>query len=485
MKENELKIGAAYIRVSSDDQLEYSPESQLKAIRDHAKRAGFVIPEEYVFQDEGISGKSASRRPGFRLMIATAKEGRTAPFDAIFVWKYSRFARNQEEAIMYKNLLRRRGVEVVSITEPSTDSPFSSLIERIIEWMDEYYLINLAGEVRRGMKEKAARGEAMGTAPFGYTVKNKSFVPNEHAPTVRYIFERYAGGAGLRELAVELGEKGVRTRRGNRPDNRWVSYILSNPTYIGKIRWSTEGHANYDRANFDGSNVLLADGKHPAIIGPELWEQVQARLKERDVEPKNINARRPNIYMLRGLMRCGDCGSTLTYNRRYNALQCHRYSKGQCAVSHFLSLDKANPAVLEYLEDLVESGDFLFTPAPAPREAPARDWDALIRSEESRLSRARSALLDGVFTTEEYRDIKAGIEATLERLRAGRDKDAASAPAAPDPAVCRAKLLDVLQIIKDPTQTELYKNKALRSIIDRIVYNKPSGTMDIYFTPNL
>ena len=483
--DNAIRIGAAYIRVSSDDQLEYSPESQLKAIRDYAKRIGFVIPEEYVFQDEGISGKTASRRPGFRLMVATAKEGRTAPFDAIFVWKYSRFARNQEEAIMYKNLLRRRGVDVVSITEPSTDSPFSTLIERIIEWMDEYYLINLAGEVRRGMREKATRGEAMGTAPFGYTCRGKTYEPNKNAPTVRYIFERYANGAGLRELARELGDKGVRTRRGNLPDNRWISYILSNPTYIGKIRWSTEGHANYDRANYNGDNVLLVDGRHPAIIDQDLWQRVQDRLSTRQTEPKNLGKRNPHIYMLRGLVRCGNCGATLTYVRANNSLQCCKYNRGQCGVSHHLDLGKANRAVIDYLENLVQTGNFLFSPAPAPATAPARDWDALIRAEESRLSRARSALLDGVFSSDEYRDIKVGIESTLARLRAGQAKDADSAPALPDPATCRAKLLDVLQIVKDPTRTELEKNKALRSIIDRIVYNKPSGNLDIYFTPTL
>ncbi|MBQ6756481.1 MAG: recombinase family protein [Oscillospiraceae bacterium] len=40
-----LKIAAAYVRVSTDDQLEYSPDSQLKIIREHAKRDGYVIPE--------------------------------------------------------------------------------------------------------------------------------------------------------------------------------------------------------------------------------------------------------------------------------------------------------------------------------------------------------------------------------------------------------------------------------------------------------
>ena len=133
-----LKIAAAYIRVSTDDQIEYSPESQLKAIRDHATREGYLIPEEFIFRDEGISGRTADKRPAFRLMIAQAKEGKAPPFEAIFVWKWSRFARNQEESIMYRKLLRKRGVDVISISEPSTDSPFSSLIESIIAWMDEH-----------------------------------------------------------------------------------------------------------------------------------------------------------------------------------------------------------------------------------------------------------------------------------------------------------------------------------------------------------
>lgn len=478
-----VKIAAAYIRVSSDDQLEYSPDSQLKAIRDYAKRDGYFVPDEYVFQDDGISGKSAEKRPGFRLMIATAKEGKKPPFGAIFVWKYSRFARNQEEAIMYKNLLRRRGVDVRSISEPSTDSPFSSLIERIIEWMDEYYLINLAGEVRRGMKEKATRGEAMGTAPFGYTVKDKSFIPNENAATVRYIFERYASGAGFRDLAQELGEKGVRTRRGNLPDNRWVQYILGNPTYIGKIRWSTEGHANYSRANFDDANVLTVDGQHEPIIDQELWDRVQQRLKERNTDLKYVRRKNPRVFMLKGLLRCGDCGATLVHLAiAAPSLQCHRYAKGQCHVSHSITLAKANAAVIEYLENCVATGQFRFAPQEPALSRVTRDWDGLIRSEENRLLRARNALLDGALTSGEYKEIKLDISDNISRLRAGQAEELAARPAPPDPEVFKAKVLDVLHVIKSDEADEAEKNKALRSIIDRIVYNKPEGTFDFYFT---
>ena len=94
---------AAYIRVSSERQDEYSPDSQIKLIREYAKKNDFDVPDEYVFFDDGISAKTAQKRTQFNNMIALAKE-KEPPFKAILVWKFSRFARNQEESIVYKNI---------------------------------------------------------------------------------------------------------------------------------------------------------------------------------------------------------------------------------------------------------------------------------------------------------------------------------------------------------------------------------------------
>ena len=123
-----LKIGAAYIRVSDERQDEYSPDSQLKKIREFAAKEGTTIPDDYVFYDDGISGKSVEKRDEFNRMIALAKE-KTRPFHRIYVWKFSRFARNQEESMVYKNLLRKKGVSVVSVSEPIPEGHFGSLIE--------------------------------------------------------------------------------------------------------------------------------------------------------------------------------------------------------------------------------------------------------------------------------------------------------------------------------------------------------------------
>ena len=147
------KKACAYIRVSDERQDEYSPDSQRKRIQMYAQQHNLLLLPEDIFYDDGISARKAENRTAFQQMIARAKHP-SHPFDVILVWKFSRFARNQEESIVYKNLLRKNGIEVISVSEPIADDPFGALIERIIEWMDEYYLVNLSSEVRRGMAEK-------------------------------------------------------------------------------------------------------------------------------------------------------------------------------------------------------------------------------------------------------------------------------------------------------------------------------------------
>ena len=166
---NSFKKAALYIRVSTHSQEELSPDSQKRLLLDYAEKNHFLVEEQWIFQENGISGRTADKRPQFQQMIASAKSD-SHPFDAILVWKFSRFARNQEESIVYKSMLRGKyGVDVISISEPIMEGPFGSLIERIIEWMDEFYSIRLSGDVSRGMTEKALRGGYQSRPPLGIT----------------------------------------------------------------------------------------------------------------------------------------------------------------------------------------------------------------------------------------------------------------------------------------------------------------------------
>ena len=102
-------------------------------------------------------------------MIAHTRQNRS--FSVVLVWKFSRFARNRKDAVVFKSLLKRYGVRVISINELATDTPTGRLMEVLIETLDEFFSANLAQDTLRGMRESASRGFFLSSrAPFGYTL---------------------------------------------------------------------------------------------------------------------------------------------------------------------------------------------------------------------------------------------------------------------------------------------------------------------------
>ena len=472
-----MKIAAAYLRVSTEEQDEYSLDSQLKMIREYANKNDYIVPDEYVFVDDGISGRTAKKRNAFQSMIAQAKE-KDRQFEAILLWKFSRFARNQEESIVYKAMLRKLGVSVISISEPLPDGPFASLIERIIEWMDEFYSIRLAGEVKRGMQEKASRGEPVAPAPFGYRMEDNRLIPDEKAPIVREVFSMYAAGRGQMDIARCLGDRGVRANRGTRPENRFIEYMLNNPVYIGKIRWSKEGRTASKR-KYDDENIVVYDGKHEPIISEGLWQTVQNRLsQEKKMYRPRTRRNEPIAWMLKGLVHCSNCGSTLCYQSAAGSIQCYKYAHGQCTKSHAISVVKINRIVIETLENAVDTLSFNMEPRNVKTAAAGSDAERLIKLEERKLVRVQEAYEAGIDDIDEYANKKRKIQAEIERL-----KKLMPAPEAKtfDKIEFAKKVSSVLRQIKSPDVSETAKNEALRTIISKIVYNKSAQNLDIYF----
>lgn len=476
-----MKTAAAYIRVSTDDQIEYSPESQLKAIRKYAKEHDLILPEEFVFIDEGISGRKADKRPSFQRMIGTAKL-KPKPFDVILLWKFSRFARNRQDSIVYKSMLRKQcGIDVVSISEQLGEDNTSILIEALIEAMDEYYSLNLAEEVKRGMNEKFSRGGVVSQPPFGYQVQGGVFVPDAaNAPIVQMIYSDYLSGMGARQIAAKLNDMGIRSTKGNLFENRTVEYILTNPTYIGKLRRSKHGRDNLDRFHQNANNTLIIDGKHEAIISPDTFQAVQKRLAESKRLFTRYARQEPVEFMLKGLVRCDSCGSTLTYIAASKSLQCHQYAKGACKVSHGITLKKINKAVLNKLRSDFEnqSFDIAFESTPAPNGAP--DLTAIIEREKKKLARVREAYEAGIDTLEEYRENKQKIQARIEELEAQTNESSPQTAEDINKAI-KGKIRAGLEILESENTSETLKNLTLRSFVDRIIYFKPRGIIEIFY----
>lgn len=467
-----MKIAAAYVRVSTDDQAEYSPDSQLKMIQDYAKRNEMIVPEEYIFIDEGYSAKTVKKRPSFLKMIGVSKL-KPKPFDCILVYALSRFARNREDSVVYKRMLRKDlEIDVISITQDFGNDKTSILIEALLEAMDEYYSIDLGENVKRGMTEKATRGEALSIPALGYLIVNKKYVPDpETTSVVKMVFSDFLSGMGYRDIASKLNALGLRTNRGNPFDNRGIEYILGNPVYIGKIRWNP---TEKTRRNFNHPDIMVVDGEHEPIIDKEVWDQAQERMAHiRKLYPKHSRIERAS-YMLKGLVKCSSCGATLTHSAP-GSLQCHNYAKGRCSVSHSITFTKIDERVIAALEDTLRGGEFLI----ADRAQPSVDDGLLerrIQRENQKLARIKDAYENGVDSLEEYKINKNKILDKIAEL------ETSSQPPKVDvrPAILNT-IRNSIGTIKDESVSMEEKNASLRTFIDKIVFEKANNILQLYY----
>ena len=299
-----------YLRVSTKEQAEnglgeegFSIPAQREACVRHIRDKGGTIIDEY--SDRGESARTADRPQLQALLARIAEDG---DVDAVVVHKVDRLARNLEDHVAIRALLRRRGVTLVSVTENLEETASGRLVEGIHALMAEFYSANLASEIRKGMTQKAKMGGWPHAAPLGYlnvreTIGGRQvahIVPDSgRADHVTAAFQLYATGEWTVErLTAELAHRGLRNRgRRDRPVGPLgvsaVASLLSNKAYAGIVEW---GGVEYP-------------GLHTPLIDPATFHRVQELLAARAA--RGTRERKHNHY-LKGLLFCGVCGRGLS-----------------------------------------------------------------------------------------------------------------------------------------------------------------------------
>ena len=333
---------ALYGRVSTEEQTEgHSLSAQFDAMKNYCENKDWEIIQEY--EDGGFSGGNDSR-PAFKQMIASALAGE---LDVILVHKLDRFSRNREDAIVYKSMLKKKGVRVISVSEPLDDSPASLIAEAVLEAYNEYFLINLAHEIRKGKYKGAEKGAYQGgNLKFGYTLdksteRHKIIVDKAEADTVNTIFQRYNEGMTISQIAKNLNDQGIPCKTTGRWYKQKISQILRDRIYIGEGRYG---------------EVIMP---YPPIITVDLFDRVQARLKSNKQSGRPANPNR--IYLLSRLGRCGECGAALLHEtqRQYRYISCYKQSaypeEHQCFKPKRWNVDWIEEEVWSQIEDILHN----------------------------------------------------------------------------------------------------------------------------------
>jgi len=362
---------ALYARVSTSRQAdnELSIPDQLRQMRDWAKNNGHLVVAEYI--EPGASATD-DKRPILQRMLSDAL-AKPALFDAIIVHSYSRFFRDGIEAGVHERKLRRNGVKLLSITQPTTDDSNGELVRNIIRMFDGYQSQETSKHTSRAMKENARQGFFNGSrAPFGYEAvstdvsgargrkKKKLAILPAEADVVRQIYRLYVKGIGMgfKEIAAYLTKSGI-YMRGKPWNVQKVSSILSDTLYMGDYHFNVrDSRNNCDRPPEEWVKTAI-----PAIVDANQYEQVRKLRKSRSPEQSAIPPKTlASPLLLAGVIKCR-CGRAMTLatgkSGAYRYYKCTRKrNEGRHACnSRNLPMEKVDQIVIEQLASRILAPD--------------------------------------------------------------------------------------------------------------------------------
>jgi site-specific DNA recombinase len=360
---------ALYARVSTSRQADndLSIPDQLRQLNDWCKANGHLVVHEFI--EPGASATD-DKRPVFQRMIQEALQ-KSPAFEAIIIHSLSRFFRDGIEFGVYERKLKKNGVQVISITQPTSDDAGGEMMRRIITLFDEHQSKENSKHTSRAMKENARQGFFNGSRPpFGYYVvttdtngsrgrKKKKLEINEaEAGIVRMVYQLYLFGhqgrvMGCKEIAKHLTEKGL-LMRGRPWGIHKVHKLLSDTLYMGDYYFNViDSKTRKKRPPEAWVKTSI-----PAIVDAATFEQARAKLESRAPD-KTPPRRLASPTLLTGLLKCGVCGGSMTLatgkSGRYKYYKCtSRQNRGNHAcTSANLPMEKMDALVLNQLAEKV------------------------------------------------------------------------------------------------------------------------------------
>ena len=283
---------------------------------------------------------------------------------------------------------------------------------------------------------------------------------------VSYIMDLY-DNHNLDETAIarRCNDLGYRTKRGNLFERRSVDRILENPFYCGTVIW----------------NGVEFEGSHEVRLSKERYEKRQRLIasRKRPVKARNVSACK---HWLSGLLKCSICGATLSYtgNNKCPYFQCWKYAKGFHKVSTALSVKKAEEAVINYFEQILNGAEFTYVckRKATDNSLQIEQLQKEINKLSLRESRIRDAYEAGIDTLEEYKNNKERLVSDRLELTAALSQLLQEEQAdVPDTEEVLKEIRSITDILKNPDVSYEEKGSLIRSVVEQIVYDKASGKM--------
>lgn len=313
---------AVYTRKSTEEGLEQefnSLDAQRDAgeayIKSQIHEGWQLVTTRY--DDGGFTGANMDR-PALQRLLADISAKKV---DCVVVYKVDRLSRSLLDFTRIMETFDLNGVAFVSVTQAfNTASSMGRLILNVLLSFAQFEREMISERTRDKIAAARRKGKWSGGRPLlGYNVENtKLIVDPKEAEKVREIFDMYLERRSLLAVACELNQRGWVTKRwttkqerklgGRRFDKSNLYQLLTNITYIGKIRYKDEVH----------------NGEHTGIVDDEVFAKAQELLASNS-RAGGRPMRERYVALLRGLVHCESCNCAMTHSASHNGTRRYRY----------------------------------------------------------------------------------------------------------------------------------------------------------------
>ena len=347
-----------YLRDSGHEDQDLSVDQQEAAIRAWAAASGLILT--HIYADRASPGSTTVGRTAFAEMVTHFRLG-SAPELGIVLWKYSRFARDLNDAQFFKADLRRRGYIIYSINDQVPDGLDGQFFESAIDWMNARYLEDLRTDIKRGQRHLlTTTGAIGGTPPVGFIrVPVELGTRRDGSPHIAHRWSPDPALVDAIRTAFRLRASHIPVRQIHAALHLYktlhnYSSFWRNPLYIGELHVAGHVIPNYcepivDRPTWDAVQSLNKHHAAIALSGPQNPDH-----------PRRVRS----TFILSGLAFCAQCGASLsgdvvsfrsTAKYHYEYYACSGQGRGNGCTALRIPKPALEKAILETLPQFILS----------------------------------------------------------------------------------------------------------------------------------
>jgi len=386
-----VKTAAIYARVSSERQKEEQTiQSQTAALLEYAQCKGYIVPQEWIFEDEGYSGSNLVR-PGLERIRDLAAEGQ---LETILVHSPDRLSRKYAYQVLLLEEFSRYGAEVIFLKSVRGNTPEEQLLLQFQGMIAEYERAQIIELSRRGKRHKAQCGSVnvLSGAPYGYRYVKKTDsscayyeILEQASEVVREIFRYYTQeGLSINAIARRLNNMDIPTRSGKCLWERSTVWgMLRNPAYKGLASFGKTEQCDRQKVTRQlrqrgGYSPRCSSSRQrpkeewiqipvPAVVSEETFVMAE-ELLERNKRLSKRRTKEPTL--LQGMLVCKECGyalyraSTRTSKHNIHYYRCigsdnYRHAGGRVCSCPPVRQDYLDEVVWKQVVRLLENPDLI------------------------------------------------------------------------------------------------------------------------------